>query len=345
MRYKILGTRTGLKVSEFALGTGMLGKAYGYGTEPEDARRILEGYADAGGNFLDISDAYQAGESEKTVGAFLAGRREDFIVASKFSRGPRMDPALARVGNTRKVMVQSVEASLSRLGTDRIDIYFAHLDDRVTPVEEIMRGFEDLITSGKIVYGGLSNFPAWRVATAATLAQLRGWSPLTIQVEYNLLQRTAEREILPMAEGFGIGVMAYSPLASGFLTGKYRKGGTGRITELMGGLSVSHQAGEAVVDALLAIAQELGANAGQVALAWVKGKGAIPVIGAKTPAQLVDNLAAADIGLSESHMKALDDISTFPLGYPHDLLNAAATRAMATGGKWHAIDFPARTVV
>jgi aryl-alcohol dehydrogenase-like predicted oxidoreductase len=344
MRYKILGTRTGLKVSEFALGTGMLGQAYGYGTEPKDAQLILENYANAGGNFFDISDAYQAGESERTVGAFLSGRRDDFIVATKFSRGPLKDLALGRLGNTRKVMIQSVEASLKRLETDRIDIYFAHLDDRVTPVEEIMRGFEDLITSGKIVYGGLSNFPAWRVASAATLAQLRGWGPLTIQVEYNLMQRTAEREILPMADGFGIGVIGYSPLASGFLTGKYRKGEKGRITELMGGLSVSQQAADTVVDALLAIADELGVKAGQAALAWVKAKGVIPIIGPRTAEQLADNLAAATVGLTKDHMQTLDNISAFPLGYPHDLLNAGATRAMATGGKWDQIDFPARTV-
>jgi aryl-alcohol dehydrogenase-like predicted oxidoreductase len=138
--------------------------------------------------------------------------------------------------------------------------------------------------------------------------------------------------------------LGYSPLASGFLTGKYRKGEKGRITELMGGLSVSQQAADTVVDALLAIAGELGVNAGQVALAWVKAKAVIPIIGPRTAEQLADNLAAATISLSEDHMRTLDDISAFPLGYPHDLSNAEGTRMMATAGKWDQIDFPARTV-
>src|ERR1700726_4702703 len=233
MRYRIFGERTGLKVSELALGTGMFGQTWGYGAPPEDVKRILAAYADAGGNFIDTADNYQHGVSETLIGDVVGPSRDDFVIASKFTRGASDHLALAHLGNSRKNMVQSVEASLKRLKTDRIDLYFAHMDDFVTPMEEIARGLDDLVRAGKIVYGGLSNFPAWRVATAVNTADLRGWTPISaIQIEYNLLQRTPERELLPMADGFGLGVMGWSPMAAGILTGKYRKGERGRATEL-----------------------------------------------------------------------------------------------------------------
>jgi aryl-alcohol dehydrogenase-like predicted oxidoreductase len=232
MRYKILGGRTGLKVAEFALGTGMLGMQYGYGTEPEEARRIVGGYIEAGGNLFDLSDAYQGGESEKLIGDFIATNRNDYVIATKYSRSSHSKPSLGVLGNSRKVMIQAVEESLKRLKTDHIDIYFAHLDDGVTPMEEIARGFDDLARAGKILYAGLSNFPAWRVATAAKTADLRGWVPISaVEVEYSLLQRSTEREILPMADALGLGVLGYSTLAGGILTAKYRKGEKGRATD------------------------------------------------------------------------------------------------------------------
>ncbi len=200
MRYRIFGQRTGLKVSELALGTGMFGTAFGYGAGPDEVRDILRGYAEAGGNFIDTADNYQLGQSETLIGEFGAPHRDDFIIASKYSRGAVAAPSLAVLGNNRKAMVQSVEASLKRLKTDRIDLYFVHMDDGVTPVDELARGLDDLVRAGKIVYGGLSNFPAWRVATAARTADLRGWAPIAaIQLEYSLIQRTTERELLPMA--------------------------------------------------------------------------------------------------------------------------------------------------
>lgn len=204
MRYRIFGERTGLKVSEIVLGAGMFGTAFGYGAPQDEVRRLLQGYVEAGGNFIDTADNYQLGESERLIGEFIAQRRDDFVIASKFSRGATRAPALAALGNNRKAMVQSVEDSLKRLKTDRIDVYFVHMDDGVTPVDEIARGLDDLVRAGKIIYGGLSNFPAWRVATAANTADLRGWAPIAaIQIEYNLLERTPERELLPMADGFG----------------------------------------------------------------------------------------------------------------------------------------------
>ena len=346
MRYRIFSQRTGLKVSEMALGAGMFGKAWGYGAEPDEVRRILQGYAAAGGNFIDTADNYQYGESERLIGEFVAPNRNDFVICSKFSRGATANPALAALGCNRKVMVQAVEDSLKRLKTDRIDLYFVHMDDGVTPSDEIVRGLDDLVRAGKIVYAGLSNFPAWRVATAVTLADLRGWTPVAaIQVEYSLLQRTTERELLPMADGLGLGVMGWSPMAGGLLTGKYRKGERGRATDLKA--SVLHDdpnKNAPVLDALIAIANEIGSNPGRVAVAWVRAKGVIPVIGPRTRDQLDDNLASAALKMSDDHVRRLDEVSAVSLGYPHELLAAAEQRATMTGNRWDQIDFPERTV-
>jgi aryl-alcohol dehydrogenase-like predicted oxidoreductase len=345
MRYKIFGEATGLKGSELVLGAAVFGTASGHGATPDEARDILRAYAEAGGNVLDTADAYQSGESETLVGEFLASRRDDFILCSKYSRSASRTPALAVLGNTRKAMVRAVEASLTRLRTDRIDLYQAHLDDGVTPIEEIVRGFEDLVRAGKILHGGLSNFPAWRVATAATTARLRGWTPLAaIQVEYNLVQRATDRELLPMAQGFGLAIMGYSPLGGGLLTGKYRQGGTGRVSRIAGGPpSEDPETTTPVLDTLIAIAGELGATPGQVAIAWVKSRGVFPVIGPRSRAQLEDNLGAAALSLGEEHLRRLEAVSTPALGYPHDML-VTARRALA-GERWSQLDLPARPVV
>jgi aryl-alcohol dehydrogenase-like predicted oxidoreductase len=346
MRYRIFSQSTGLKVSEMALGAGMFGKAWDYGAERDEVRRILQGYAAAGGNFIDTADNYQYGESERLIGEFVAPNRNDFVICSKFSRGATANPALAALGCNRKAMVQAVEDSLKRLKTDRIDLYFVHMDDGVTPSDEIARGLDDLVRAGKIVYAGLSNFPAWRVATAVTLADLRGWTPVAaIQVEYSLLQRTTERELLPMADGLGLGVMGWSPMAGGLLTGKYRKGERGRATDLKA--SVLHDdpnKNAPVLDALIAIANEIGSNPGRVAVAWVRAKGVIPVIGPRTRDQLDDNLASAALKMNDDHVRRLDEVSAVSLGYPHELLAAAEQRATMTGNRWDQIDFPERTV-
>jgi aryl-alcohol dehydrogenase-like predicted oxidoreductase len=346
MRYKIFGERTGLKVAELALGTGMFGTSWGYGAEPDEVRRIMQGYVEAGGNFIDTADNYQQGEAERLIGEFVRPNRDEFIIASKYSRGATANPALALLGANRKAMVQSVEASLKRLNTDHIDLYFVHMDDGVTPMDEIARGLDDLVRSGKIIYAGLSNFPAWRVATAATTASLRGWTPIAaLQLEYSLLQRTTERELLPMAEGMGLGIMGWSPLGGGLLTGKYRNGEKGRATDLKA--SVLHDGAarnDIILDALVAIADEIGVNAGQVAIAWVGARGILPVIGPRTRAQLDDNLGATKIKLNEDQLCRLNEVSAVSLGYPQELLAAPEQRATMTGGHWDQIDFPTRTV-
>lgn len=344
MNYQQFGSKTGLWVSELALGTSMFGTAAGYGAEPAEARRIWEGYVAAGGNFIDTSDAYQRGEAETLLGEFMAGSRGDFVLASKYTRSASAAPAIAQLGNHRKAMTQAVEASLRRLRTDYLDLYLVHLPDGLTPLAEIVRGFDDLVRAGKILYGGFANFPAWRVASAVVLADLRGWAPLVgIQVEYNLLQRTAERELLPMAEALGLGVLGYSPLAGGVLTGKYRQGATGRGTVWAGSVPGAAQA-DPVLDVVLAVAQELAVTPGQVATAWAKAQGVLPLVGARTRAQLDEQLAAARVVLSREQHQRLRDVSAITLGYPHDVMPEAARRAVLTGNRADQVGWPTRPV-
>src|SRR5262245_16936576 len=340
MRYRLFGRGTGLRVSELALGCGAFGTRWGYGAEPEEARRIFDRYAETGGNFIDTADTYQAGQSEELLGAFLAGQRDQFVVASKFTLGVRPDAGLLAVGNNRLAMVRSAEASLKRLNTDRIDLYWVHMPDGVTAMEEIVRGLDDLVRAGKIVYAGLSDFPAWRVARAATVAELRGWAPIAaLQIEYSLVERTPERELLPMAAGFGLGTVGWSPLGGGLLTGKYRRGETGRAQGLGRVIHGETDARKtAVVDAVLAIADEAGASPGQVAIAWVLEKGVLPIIGPRTPAQLADNLGALQLVLTPDQIARLDAASAAPLGFPHELLADPGTRARLAGGQSDSVE-------
>ncbi len=345
MRYKIFGRHTGLKVSELALGSGRLGQTKNGETDPAEARRVLEGFAEAGGNLIDTSDAYLGGEAEKIIGEFIAPNRDDFVVASKFGRTAGRSPALGVLGNTRKAMASAVEASLKRLRTDHLDLYFTHFNDAVTPIEEIVRGFEDLARAGKILYAGLSNFPAWRVAVGATLASERGWVPLAaMEVEYNLLQRTTERELLPMADGLGLGVLGYSPLAGGLLTGKRRPGADGQPVGGQEHGNAEHTRQDRVIDAVGSMAREIGTDAGKVATAWVAAKGVVPILGARTRAQLDDNLGAAAIRLTGEQIGTLDAVSAVPPGYPHELTASKGVRDGGTGNRWERIDFPVQTV-
>lgn len=347
MRYQVFGNHTGLRVSQLALGTGNFGTAWGYGAEPDEARRMFGRYVEAGGNFIDTADNYQAGQSETLLSELIAPVREQIVLASKFTLGPTPAQAgVAATGNSRKVMVQSVESSLKRLKTDRIDLLWVHMPDGVTPMEEVMRGVDDLARSGKIVYAGLSDFPAWRVSRAVTLAEVRGSLPIAgVQLEYSLVERTAERELLPMAQALGLGTVAWSPLGGGLLTGKYRRGEVGRATQL--GVLIhqedSAQKG-AVLDALQGVAEEMGSNPGRVAIAWVAARAAIPIIGPKSTVQLEDNLAAADLRLTEQQLSQLNAAGAPSLGFPHDLPNQASTRQSLAGGQLEQLDAPKHSV-
>lgn len=304
MRYTTFGDRTGLRVSEYALGTGNFGTGWGAGAEPGEARRMFDRFAEAGGTFLDTADSYQFGESEQLVGTFVAADRDHFVLATKFTNGATPQPGISRTGNSRKNMLASLEASLARLGTDYIDLYWVHFPDGLTPMEEILRGLDDLVSSGKILHAALSNFPAWRVSRAVTLADLKNWAPVVgIQTEYSLVERSADRELLPMAEGLGLGAALWSPLGGGLLTGKYRRSAEGRLTDLKAVIHTEDTAQKtAVVDAVLAIAQETGASPAQVALAWVRERAArastsfVPIIGPRSLAQLDSYLSARTSG-------------------------------------------------
>src|SRR5580700_11691 len=222
MRYRLLG-HSGLRVSEICLGTMTFGEDWGWGSSKDEARKMYDAYREAGGNFIDTANLYTMGTSEKFVGEFIRTHRAEVVLATKYTNAaPGKDPNAG--GNQRKNMVQAIEASLKRLGTDFIDLYWLHIWDQLTPVEEVMRGFDDLVRAGKVLYAGVSDAPAWWIAQANTLANLRGWTPfVALQIEYSLIERTVERELTPMAKSLGLGITAWSPLAGGVLTGKYHE--------------------------------------------------------------------------------------------------------------------------
>jgi aryl-alcohol dehydrogenase-like predicted oxidoreductase len=339
MRYRTFGRRTGLRVSEYALGTGNFGTGWGAGADLTESRLMFDRFAEAGGTLIDTADSYQRDtESENMLGEFLAGNRDHFVVATKYTNGAGAEPGVSKTGNSRKNMIRSLEGSLRRLRTDYVDIYWAHFPDGMTPVEEILRAFDDLARAGKILHGALSNFPAWRVARAATIAELRGWSPVIgIQVEYSLADRTADRELLPMAEGLGIAATVYHPLAGGLLTGKYRGGSEGRMTVRARGYRTEDtEQRTAIVDGLLTVAAEVGAPPGQVAMAWLRQRAdrlstaLVPVIGPRTRDQLDDYLQALDLTLSPEQFDRLTAVSAVALGVPHDA-SAAQLPVLAAG--------------
>jgi aryl-alcohol dehydrogenase-like predicted oxidoreductase len=222
MKYFLLG-KSGLRVSEICLGTMTFGKEWGWGASKEESRKIFDAYVNSGGNFIDTANIYTDGTSEKYVGDFVSYDRDRFVIATKYTSNTRAgDPNAG--GNHRKNMVQSLEATLRRLSTDYIDLYWVHAWDQTTPIEEMMRALDDMVKSGKILYIGISDAPAWVVSQANTLANLKGWTEFaSIQIEYSLIERTSERELLPMTNALDIGITAWSPLGSGVLTGKYNK--------------------------------------------------------------------------------------------------------------------------
>jgi aryl-alcohol dehydrogenase-like predicted oxidoreductase len=347
LRYKLFGSHTGLRVSELVLGTANFGTAWGgHGADPDEARRIFDAYAEAGGNFIDTANGYQEGQSEAFLGDLLTGRRDAFVLSTKFAVKTDASSGILVTGNSRQAMVTSVEASLKRLKTDRIDLLWVHVSDGMTPLSEIVRGFDDLARAGKILYAGLSNFPAWRVARATTIAELRGAVPIAgIQVEQSLVQRATEQELIPAAQALGLGVVAFSPLGGGVLTGKYRTGkATDRRDEAWAGAGFQPENSRqrtAIIDTLMEVAGEAGVTPGEIAIAWVAAKGSLPIIGPRTLAQLEANLAAASLALSSEQVARLDEVSRLPLVYPYSVLEDPRILDLITGGKLDRIDVPA----
>ena len=347
MQYKIFGRRTGLRVAELALGAGNFGTRWGHGAERAEAKKVFDGYVEAGGNFIDTADSYQFGESEELLGDFIAADRDYFVLATKYTLGTTATDGISRTGNSRKNMVRSVEGSLKRLKTERIDLYWAHFADGMTPMDEILRGFDDLVRAGKIHYAGLSNFPAWRVSRADLLAELRGWSPLAgIQIEYSLAERTADRELLPMAEALGLGAALWSPLGGGFLTGKYRQSDEGRINSMLARLVHTEKTARerAILDAVMAVAKDAGRSPTEVAIAWLLHKARtsttalIPILGPRTPEQLVGTLSTLNLTLAPNHITRLDETSRIPLGTPHEQIDGS--KAAIAGGAPEAVQIP-----
>src|SRR5882724_11424377 len=337
MKYRLLGN-SGLRVSEAALGAMTFGDDWGWGAAKDEARKVYDGFREAGGNFIDTANIYTNGTSESFLGEFMEGHRQSVVMATKYTQSaPGTDPNAA--GNHRKSMMQAVEASLKRLRTDYIDLYWVHIWDQITPVEEVMRGLDDLVRHGKVLYVGISDAPSWWIAQANTLAQLRGWSPFVgLQIEYSLIERTVERELVPMAKALNLGLTAWSPLAGGILTGKYHGHGSseqGRMnSESMKDLMPEQHRTSRIVAAVKAVSDQTGRGMAQVALAWHRYRPVpiMPIIGARKLSQLQDNLASFDLSLSAEQVKALDEASQIDLGFPYDIYEKDSVRAIMYGG-------------
>jgi aryl-alcohol dehydrogenase-like predicted oxidoreductase len=334
MRYTLLDG-SGLGVSEVALGTMTFGTDWGWGASQSESAKQFELFAEAGGTLVDTANNYTNGTAESILGELLASDRDHFIVGTKYSLNVR-EGDLNAGGNHRKSLVQAVEASLTRLHTDRVDVLWLHAWDYLTPPEEVLRALDDQVRLGKVLYLGVSDTPAWVVARMQTLAAAHDWTPFTgLQIEYSLVQREVERELIPMARGLGLGVLAWSPLGAGVLSGKYdgagARAGKRRLAEIdPGRLTIAR----AVAD----VARDLGVSSSVVALAWLRAKGGvIPILGARTAEQLADNLSCLDVTLPTEAVTRLDQVSHVARGFPHDFLAAAD---YTLGGMSAQLDLP-----
>lgn len=339
MNYKLFG-KSGLRVTEFALGTMGFGQDWGWGQSQAESKALFDAYANAGGNFIDTAVNYTNGTSEKYVGEFIENNREHFVVATKYSLLRRRDDPNA-AGNHRKNMMDSVHTSLKRLRTDYIDLYWLHAWDFTTPVEEVMRGLDDLVRQGKVLYIGVSDTPAWVVSMANVMAELRGWSRFVgLQIRYSLADRAAERDLLPMARALDMAVTPWSILGAGILTGKYNQGaeGQGRAKHW-----TVPERNYAIAQEVVAVAQETGCTTSQVAIAWILTRQdahhapMIPIIGARNVEQLTDNLNAANVKLSDDQLARLNEASKIDPGFPHDFLAGSEVRNILFAGHYDKI--------
>jgi aryl-alcohol dehydrogenase-like predicted oxidoreductase len=337
MNYKLLG-RSGLKVSELCLGTMGFGTEAGWGADKQTSFEIMDAFANAGGNFLDTANVYKLGTSEKIIGEYVSNHDRDyFVLATKYSLKDNLTNPNAS-GNSRKNMMRSVEESLKRLKTDFIDVFYLHIWDDITPMDEVLRGLDDLIRQGKITYAAISDTPAWQVAKGNTLAELMGWSQfIALQVEYSLIQRTPERELIPMAKHFGMTVTPWAPLGGGVLSGKYLRGEQGRIkpeSRRLDDRSVN------ITKAVVAIADELGVSPSHVALQWTMSKGfsCIPIVGATKVDQLEQNLKTIGVTLTKEHLQKLDEVSSIDLGFPGEFFKEDAVRMNSFGGFYDRVE-------
>jgi aryl-alcohol dehydrogenase-like predicted oxidoreductase len=326
-----------MRVSPLCLGAMTFGKDWDWGSSVEESKQILDRYIELGGNFIDTANGYTKGHSESIIGDHIGrhpARRDRLVIATKFLINMyRGDPNGGGAG--RKSLVAACENSLRRLQTDYIDLYWMHFWDRFTPIEETMRALDDLVAAGKIRYIGFSDTPAWKVAQAQTTALLRGWSPLiALQLEYSLLERTIEGELIPAALEFGLGVTPWSPLKAGMLTGKYTRESVKTATPGRGAWvtrAFTEQAFK-ILDVLANVAKEADTTIARAALAWVVQRHGVAstIIGARTMEQLEDNIGALEVHLTADHIKALNEVSQPKLNFPYDFLQGA--KAFAYNG-------------
>ncbi len=326
--YVTLG-HSGLRVSPLCLGTMTFGEDWGWGSSVKDSEAIIDAFVERGGNFIDTANAYTKGHSEKIIGDHVGrhpSRRDRLVIATKFfSNLYPGDPNGG--GASRKAIVSACEQSLRRLQTSYLDLYWMHCWEALTPIDETMRALDDLVRDGKVRYIGFSDTPAWKCAEAQTMARLRGWTPLiALQIEYSLLERTVEGELLPMARELGMGVTPWAPLKAGILTGKYTRDQHGKQEAGRGKLVTSalRDSTYDVVEAVAQIAKELDTTVSRVAIAWVQGRPGIAstIIGARTLQQLEDNLGAIDVKLSVAHLEKLEALTKPKLNFPADFMKS-----------------------
>jgi aryl-alcohol dehydrogenase-like predicted oxidoreductase len=333
MRYQLLG-RSGLRVSELGLGTMTFGTDWGWGCDLDESRRIFDRYIEAGGNFLDTASNYTDGSSERIVGELVREQRERFVVATKYTLS--LDPHDPNAGgNHRKSLVRALDQSLRRLGTDYVDLLYLHMRDDTTPIDEAMRALDDQVRLGKVLYVGISDSPAWLVAQANTLADLRGWSPfVALQIPYSASGRSPERELFPMAAALNLAVVAWGILGAGTLTGKpaaERRWPEDEISERA----------QRVLDALTTVAAARGRTPAQVAVAWTRQRPSpptvVPLVAARRVEQIEENLAALELVLDEEELAAIDAAGRPELGFPRDFLESEDVRELIYGQTYERI--------
>src|SRR6202048_1828364 len=343
MKYYLLG-KSGLRVAELALGAMSFGTAWGWGIEINEARKMLDLYIDNGGNFLDTATFYTNGSSEKKLGEYPERKRQRIVLSTKYTMNTQPGDSNGG-GNHRKSMVRSVETSLQRLKTDNIDLLYLHIWDGTTPVEEILRAMDDLVRAGKVLYVGMSDTPAWQISRMQAIADLRGWSPLVaLQIEYNLIERTSERDLIPMANEMGLGVVPWSPLGGGILSGKYSRedflnesastGSQGSRKSDLATLGRFTERNFEIVAEVKQVASEVQKSPAQVALAWLLSKSTVTsvLLGASKLEQLENNLGSLNTHLSPDRIKRLEDISRVEMGFPHEHLANPTIQQMISGG-------------
>ena len=340
MNYKLLG-KSGLRVSELSLGTMTFGEEWGWGSSRDESRKIFDAFAEAGGNFIDTADGYTDGTSEKMVGEFVKADRERFVIATKYTFNAFKPKDPNGGGNHRKHMVEALNASLKRLNMDYVDLLWMHVWDEFTPIEEVMRAYDDLVRAGKVLYIGISDAPAWWVARANTIAEWRGWTQFTgLQIEYSLVERTPERELIGMAEALGMTVAAWSPLASGLLTGKYAKSSNEeKRLDKVPHFKAQSERNMKIADTVVKVAKAAGKSPAQVALNWLRAKrNVIPIIGARKFSQFQDNMDCLKWKLDKKQLAQLDEVSAIEMGFPMDFIQRPSVRQFLHGGMFDRIE-------